>query len=117
MVLVFSESIYFVRKILQDEENKGVGLAVHPCNGSRAIEWGGRVRHRIQRPVPLAGRLSLRHPPRLQPGGGAVAPGGLPGGADMASSSFARSAFRTVIYFDATTTLENRSPNLNREAD
>ncbi len=44
IVLVFSRLNYFVRKILQDEENKGVELTVYPCNGSRAIECGGRVR-------------------------------------------------------------------------
>jgi hypothetical protein len=44
IVLVFSELTSFVRKILQGEENKGVELTVCPCNGSGAMECGGRVR-------------------------------------------------------------------------
>ncbi len=44
IVLVFSWFGIFVRTILQDEENKGVELTVYPCNGSRAMERGGRVR-------------------------------------------------------------------------
>src|SRR5436853_5132709 len=35
IVLVFSEMTSFVRMILQAEENKGVDLAVYPCNGRR----------------------------------------------------------------------------------
>ena len=35
IVLVFSELTSFVRMILQAEENKGVDLAVYPCNGRR----------------------------------------------------------------------------------
>jgi hypothetical protein len=40
IVLVFSESPYFVRKILQGEENKGVEPTVGPCNGSIEGEYG-----------------------------------------------------------------------------
>jgi hypothetical protein len=33
IVLVFSELASLVRKILQEEENKGVELTVYPCEG------------------------------------------------------------------------------------
>jgi hypothetical protein len=39
IVLAFSESVSFIRMILQREENKGVELTVHPCNG---LETGHR---------------------------------------------------------------------------
>ena len=44
IVLVFSDFEVFVRTILQGEENKWVELTVYECNGSGAMEHGGRGR-------------------------------------------------------------------------
>jgi len=41
IVLVFSELASFVRTILQEEQNEGVELTEHPCNGSKEphMQW------------------------------------------------------------------------------
>ena len=44
IVLVLAKFDTFVRKILQEEENKGVELTVCLCKGSRVTEDGGRMR-------------------------------------------------------------------------